>query len=151
MDAGRWEAPTAPGKWSPAQITEHLRLSYEVLCEELGGGRGLTLRTPAWLRPWLRWRYLRGILRTGSVPAGARAPREVRPGDGPFPQQPAIARLEAAALAFERGLEGRWAEPGTVLTHHLFGRLTATDAFRFVTVHAEHHLRQLAGEDDRPA
>lgn len=43
----RWDAPLAPGKWTPAQVAEHLRLSYEVLGRELAGGTGLRLRTRA--------------------------------------------------------------------------------------------------------
>ena len=76
------------------------------------------------------------------MPAGARAPGEVRPEPGPYPQPATLAALEQAA-ALEVAIAQHWDRSGAVVTHHLFGRLSMPQAIRFVTVHTEHHAGQL--------
>ena len=142
----QWNEPATGGKWSPAQVTEHLRMTYTVVNAELEGGQGLRLRSSLWFRTFLRLVYLGKILRTGMMPRGALAPREVRPGPGPFDQELTISAMEKAADSFESKLAGREAVGGAVLTHHLFGRITGPKAWRFMAVHTEHHRRQLQGE-----
>lgn len=146
----QWTMPVAPGKWSPSQIAEHVRLTYEVLANELEGHPGLRPRTSAWLRVWLRIRYLGGILRTGRFPQAARAPREVRPGPGPFVKSVILEAVLDGAVRLETNLRSRWNDPGVAVTHHLFGRLSAAQAFRLVTVHTQHHRAQLPVGAGRP-
>lgn len=141
-----WEVPITADKWSPAQIAEHLRMVYDVLSRQLAGGPGLQVRTSWWLRLVLRLRFLPRILEHGRVPAGARAPREARPGPGPFPREPLLADLVEAATRAEEALASGAKDPDVAITHHVFGRLTAVQALRFLTVHNDHHTRQL----DRP-
>jgi hypothetical protein len=140
---GAWEAPVAAGKWSPAEVVEHLRLTYDVVCSELDTGRGLRLRTSPWMRLALRLLVLPGILRRGVIPRPARAPREVRPGPGPYPHDATLAGFLAGADRFEAKLAPVWGRRGTAVTHHLFGSLTAPQALRFVTLHIDHHQPQL--------
>lgn len=130
-------------KWSPAQHVEHIRLAYEVVGRELGGGQGLRPRAGFILRTILRTAVLRRILRTGFIPRRAKAPSEVRPGDGPFEKAGTIAALQALGGAFESKLGERWHDPAAVLTHHLFGTMGPPDAFRFMAVHTEHHRVQI--------
>lgn len=143
----RWNQPPAPDKWSPGQVTEHLRMTYVVVGGELEGKPGLTPRTPWWIRPLLRFRFLRRILKDGAVPAGAKAPRELRPDAGPFDRDRTLDALTQAAAAFEATLTRRWNDPSAAVTHHVFGRLSAADMLRFATVHLDHHARQLPGSD----
>lgn len=143
LTAAEWEAPIAPDKWSPGQIAEHLRLTYVTVGGEVDGGQGIRIRTPTWVRPWLKFRYLRQILRSGQLPAGARAPREARPRDGPFDRAATLAALAEAAATFEDAIARRWEGREAVLTHHVFGSMPIRTGLRFVTVHTEHHTRQL--------
>jgi hypothetical protein len=150
LSPAQWDTPLAPGKWSPSEIAEHVRLTYEVLANELEGRPGLRIRTPPWLRIWLRFRYLGGILRSGRFPQPARAPKEVRPGPGPFVNSAVLAALLDAAVRCETKLRPRWHDAGAAVTHHLFGRLPAAQALRLVTVHTQHHRAQLPVGYTRP-
>ncbi len=142
--AEAWEVPLGPGQWTPAQVAEHLRLGYEVLARELAGGTGLRVRTSWWLRLLLRFKFLPGILDHGRIPGKAKAPSEVRPGPGPFPRQEILARLRAGATGVEESLAQAVTSGAPGLTHHVFGRLTPAEGFRFLTVHNAHHTRQIA-------
>jgi hypothetical protein len=143
VPAAAWHAPREGGKWSPAQVAEHLRLTYVVVNGELAGGAGLRLRSSAFLRLFLRLAYLPRILRTGRLPRPALAPREVRPGPGPYDLDEMALALQALAAEFERLVVAKGPRAGAVVTHHLFGTLSAAQAWRFVAVHNEHHRLQL--------
>jgi hypothetical protein len=147
IPAPDWERPLAPGKWTPAQVAEHLRLAYEVIGRELSGHPGLRVRASWWLRLVLRLRVLPTILRDGRIPEGALAPREIRPGPGPFPRELLLTHLRETAAATEAALAARMDGAGTGITHHVFGRLSPAKALRFLTVHNVHHARQLAHRD----
>ena len=145
VDARLWEAPCASGKWSPAEIAEHLCLSYGPLLTELDGGSGYVLRVRGWKRLLARWRYLPVILERGVFPPGVRAPREARPaGHAPSPEA-AAERLAEGASRFERRLIEAQASGPVRLTHAYFGRLAAPQILRLLAVHARHHRAQLPG------
>lgn len=141
-----WEQPLATGKWTPAQVAEHLRLTYDALLRETEtGAPQLRRRVPWWMQPLLRWKFLGIVLDDGHMPPGARAPREIAPGPGPFDRAHTLAEVERLAAAWEVAFDAREARGGGTLTHHVFGRLRAGDAARFVVVHTAHHARQLQG------
>lgn len=141
----RWEQPLSEGQWTPAQVVEHLRLSYLVAGRELEGGAGLRVRLPWWLRVIVRLRYLGGILRQGRIPGKQRAPREISPGAGPFDRPATLAELDQRARDLEAALGQRHERGEKGFSHHFFGKLSTVDALRFLTVHNQHHLRQLTG------
>ena len=149
LDAARaipddaWERPLSSGRWSPAQVAEHVRLAYVIIQNELAGGTGLRIRTPWWLRTLLRWKLLPQILATGKLPAGAKASSEIRPGNGPFPRTALLDALQVAANVAEESIVRRWDERGAGITHHVFGHVALPRAMRFLTVHTAHHTRQL--------
>ncbi len=143
IPATDWNTPLAADKWSPAQTVEHVRLVYEVLGRELAGGQGLVIRTKWWQRAVLRFKILPNILAHGKIPARAPAPREARPGPGPFEKEPLLEALTDASAAMARTLAERRDTPGAAVTHHIFGRLTLPQIVRFGTVHNDHHTRQL--------
>jgi len=150
LQAGRavpepaWTRPVAPGKWSPAQVAEHVRLSFEVLTRELVEGTGMRVVVPPWKGFLLRRVYLRRILRTGRFPRNIRAPREARPVAPPAPQSEALRLVEAAAADFEAACAGVADPRSRRLTHPYFGRLPLPLACRFLARHTRHHQDQLA-------
>ena len=143
-----WDAPLSEGKWSPSQVAEHLRLTYEVGGLELSGQAGLRVRTSWWARLMLRLRVLPVILRDGRIREGALAPRELRPGPGPFERESLLGKLREAADATEAALMVRVQSRSTGITHHVFGQLTPAQALRFLTVHNLHHARQLTDHSE---
>ena len=144
IGADRWTQPTAPGKWSPAEITSHLIESYQTLRSELAEGTGMGLRLGPVRRWVLRRTMLPRILATGIFPEGARAPREIRPRDVQPDPRIALDRLSTEADAMIQELSDRTRTGRVRLTHAYFGRMSARQGLTLVTVHTRHHARQLA-------
>jgi hypothetical protein len=140
---GTWTRALAPGKWSPAEITSHVTQAYKVLRRELEGGPGMQLRGSRWQRWLFRHTILPDILRRGSFPVGARAPREIRPSEMQKDFASALPVLAAEADAFARELSGRAAERRLRLSHAYFGPMSPRQSLRLAAVHIRHHARQL--------
>lgn len=142
LDPNTWQRSPA-GKWSPAQIAEHLSLTYAALLQEMAGGSAIKVRTSVWQRLLLRWTILPGLLKHGRIPRGAPAVREVRPGNGPFDQKEVLDRLHAQCEKFLDVLGDQQRPHKAQMTHPFFGKLDPDTALRFCTVHIVHHQRQL--------
>jgi hypothetical protein len=137
-----WETAPGPKKWSPAQIAEHLALSYDPLISELDGGPGMRIVVPWWKRRILRWRFLSRIL-AGTFPPGVPAPREIRPATtAPSPGAGAQRLKECAGVFVDRFARAHAAGRARV-THPYLGTLADAVALRFLTSHTHHHRRQL--------
>jgi hypothetical protein len=141
VDAAAWNAAPADGKWSPAQVVEHLRLTYVVGRRELAGQGGMRVRTRWWQRLVFRPVFLGRILKSGRFPENVPAVSEIRPVDGRFDRETLIAALRDEGEAFLREAEGTAAGAG--LTHPFLGRLGLADGVRFLAHHLRHHQRQL--------
>jgi hypothetical protein len=141
-----WVQPPEPGKWSPAQVTEHVALAIESMRDEARGAAPLPIRVPVWRRVMIRLQFLPGILRQGTFPEGARSPREIRPSNTPALQPDLLERLTRAASDLEKAVLSPAKDPPRYLTHPYFGRLSTLRAVRFLEMHARHHLRQLRHE-----
>ena len=135
-----WDRPRAEGKWSPAQITEHLIRTYDVLLIEVGGGAGMKVRTRLWMRLFLRLTLMPRLLRGGRFPARSPAPPEIRPSKEPPDQQSGIALFRQRAREFEAAAQGR---PDGRMTHAYFGALRLADGLVFCARHLDHHRAQL--------
>jgi hypothetical protein len=145
LSTDSWSRPLGPGKWTPAEVTSHLVESYQVLRSELAGGQGMALRLTR-LRRWLlRRMMLPRILRSGSFPTGARAPRETRPRDVIADPARALRELMLEADTFAQDLTTRTRSGRVRLTHAYFGSMSARQSFQLVAVHTRHHARQIAG------
>lgn len=134
-----WQRASA-GKWTPAQIVEHLAISLERSArgfEKAAGGQHRRPATPlervaCWLVFGLGW-----------TPPGVRAARGTTP----------AARVEAADAErhFRDGL-ARWAtlesraiggDPGTFVHHPRLGDLDVEEWVRFHQWHCRHHAKQI--------
>jgi hypothetical protein len=140
----RWDTPRADGKWTPAQEVLHVVLSYEAFTRELRGGAGMRPYGNRFKR--LIWRAigLTWILVRKKIPRGARAPREVRPPDGPHDQAKLLADFRERTAEFESVFRDAMASnPSKSVTHPYFGAVDLINAIKVVTVHTRHHAAVL--------
>src|SRR5271166_3420242 len=133
-----------PGKWSCAQIFEHLLLSYTATTQ--GTLKAMEIGKPLGGRPTLRDRistfYVAGL---GLLPSGRAAPQQVTPKDGAGLES--LRQFNDALVAMDATLadaEKRFGSRVKVLNHPVLGPLTAKEWRRFHRTHAKHHLRQIA-------
>jgi hypothetical protein len=139
-----WERPWAEGKWTPAQVTEHLSLAYDALLADIVEGRPMKAKLPRWRQTLLRWVLLPHILFHRSFPVRAPAPRETRPAEARAPRDEALRALAALSERFEAEVAAAGARGFRHLTHPYFGAVDLRKALPFVSVHIEHHRRQIA-------
>jgi hypothetical protein len=151
LEPGAWTRPRAEGKWTPAEVTEHLRLSYGAFLQEIRGGAAMRMRVFGVRRRLLRWLVLPHILFHRTFPLRAVSPRELRPEDPGLPPGEAVARLLALAAEAEREIDAARGRPDAVLTHPYFGAIDLTRGLRFAAVHVEHHVRQVLSAAPPPA
>jgi len=149
-ESDAWTRPTADGKWSPAQVAQHLLLAVEAVKRELDQGAPMRFVLPAWKRFLLSRTILPGLLATGRFPAGARAPREIRPALPTTSREEALRRLERAAAEFEAACRQAPDFEKVRLGHPYFGALPATDLIRILAWHTLHHRAQLPGVAPSP-
>lgn len=140
VDHARWFTPRAEGKWTPAQETRHLILTYEEFVRQLHGASPIRLRGGLYTRVLSRAIGLTSILWFEKIPVAVRAPREVRPDPETRPADELLADLETRTAAFARSFEDVWGRsPRPKLQHPLFGRVSLATGIRFLTVHTRHH------------
>ncbi len=149
VPAAAWQAPLAPGKWSPAALTLHVIHAYEFGRDAAQGKSGMRLRVPA-LAAWVaRHLLLPVLLARRRFPRGAESPPEVVPdlsaARSLTPAQ-AIERLEHTAHSAEAALAHAGAQGARAprVVHAYFGALSPLQAQRLLTAHTRHHAQQLA-------
>ena len=139
-----WLSPRAEGKWSPAEIVEHLNTAYTVVLDEIAGGPGMKIRTTWWQRALLYFPIRRRILTGRGFPVGARAPREVRPATAPADQRGAIGMFRELARKFDKAIAAPIESGRRIhITHAYFGRSSALTGMLFTARHIAHHRAQL--------
>jgi hypothetical protein len=143
LDPPTWNEARPNGGWSPAQIAEHLRLSYLTVRADLSDTGGFRVRTAWWQQRLFRFLYLAAILDKGRFPRGVPSTSEVRPGDGPYDRQALLGSLGEEGEAFLDKLRAATMDSGRGLTHPFLGKLGLLDGLRFMTRHVQHHHRQL--------
>ena len=139
-----WRAPYKPGKWTRAQIAEHLALGYEAILRELSTGEAMRPKVGPWQQTLLRWVVLPHILFHRSFPLRSASPREIRPPEVTMPRPQLLRRMRELGERFEHELDLARRDGGGWLTHPYFGRVGPVKAMRFVAVHIEHHTRHIA-------
>ena len=138
-----WSIPVGAGKWSPAQITEHLNQTYRVILRELRGEQGIRVRTPWLLRLLLRQTVLRSIYRKRKLPRGARAPSEIVPKGMGGTKSELLERFATLAREFDGEVLGNRENRNRKLTHHVFGQIELLPGIDFIAIHIEHHHKQI--------
>lgn len=131
-----------PGKWSTAQVLEHLYLSYA------GTARGLKrcleegrpLATTSTLSQRAQTLI---VTRFSYMPTGRTAPKQATPRGMPAEQVvaeicPAIREMEELIGQCETRF-GR----GVILDHPILGPMTAQEWRKFHWVHGRHHVKQI--------
>lgn len=136
-------AQAPAGKWSGAQILEHLLLTYK------GTNRGLAKcmegGAPLASRPTLSDRIATlMVIKLGYLPSGRKSPERVKPRGMPFEEvrQAFSTELEQMAAALDN-CEERFGAQIKILDHPFIGPLTADEWRRFHRVHGHHHARQI--------
>lgn len=138
-----WNASNHPDKWTPAQVVEHIRLSYVMVRDELEGDGGFRVRTSWWKQRLMQWTYLRRILRTGRMPAGVPAVREIRPPEGPYDQRALLDALRAEGTRVLERVAALGASSPVMVSHPFLGKLHLTEGVNLSTHHMRHHQGQL--------
>ncbi len=134
-----WNVPVHPGKWSPAQVAEHIVLSYRETTALAGGDMSGFPKVPALLRPLIRSLGMKRVLRTGTF-MKSRTFKSLTPLAGPATPEEAAVQIRAAVGEFEssfKALRGR-------MEHPAFGAVEPADYVRFLGFHTVHHERQLS-------
>jgi len=138
---GMAQAPA--GKWSAAQILEHLLLTYQNT--NRGLAKCLAQGAPLATRGTLKHRLgALLVVNLGYLPGGRKAPERLTPRGTP-PEEvrqaiaPELQKMDSGLEACERRFGA-----GTKIMNHLFlGPLTAGEWRRFHWVHGRHHARQI--------
>src|SRR5437764_14860919 len=77
VDGASWNTPRAEGKWSPAQVVEHLAIVYEYNRKVVTGTADRV--APKILQPLARWFIVTRTLKAGAFTRRARAQRLFQP------------------------------------------------------------------------
>jgi hypothetical protein len=138
----RWAEPIAPGKWSSAQIADHVAVAYEVAVRALKGEAGIR-SAPRLLRPVVRAVAFTGILRKGAFPEKSKGPRVFAPSSGHPGFETTAARMETAVASLESQVRSMQSAARHTFEHPIFGRIGVADYVKFSELHAKHHEQQL--------
>ena len=139
----------APGKWSAAQIAEHLTLAFSgtsnVMRQAIAQGSPSGNKIVVWQRLAA---FL--IIEVGYFPPGRKAPAQVEPNADRAGSRAAAEILPAlweslrAMDASIQASEERFGASTPLCAHPILGALSAARWRKFHVVHALHHARQLA-------
>ena len=131
------------GKWSAAQILEHLFLTYKNT--NRGMAKCLEQGAPLATRATLMHRVATTlVVNLGYLPSGRKAPERATPrGMSPEEvQRTILPELEKMSLGLD-DCERKFGPRTKILDHPFLGPLTADQWRKFHCVHGRHHLRQM--------
>ena len=132
-----------PGKWTNAQIFEHLLLTYTGTTKGLHRAMesGNVTETKATLGHRVR-KF--AVTRLGYMPSGRTAFRQMCPNEGLGPDS--MRRFYDALVAMNSSLndaERRFGKGAQLLDHPFLGPLNAQEWRLFHRTHTRHHLKQI--------
>lgn len=139
--ASVWTQPTAPGKWSPSQVVEHVARALEESANLFSGKPTKFPSFPAPVRPVIRGALFNRVVKNGKFPK-SRTNKPMNPLTGPATAEEGRIRLEQAYDRFEREClacagKSDWLDSNT------FGRVSTADYVRFQEIHTRHHRKQM--------
>ncbi len=137
----RWTTPREPGKWSPAQVTEHVAITFEQAASMMSGEAHGFPSVPFFVKPIARTFVLNRTIKSGTFPS-AKTFKAFDPPAGP--ESPAAARARLMA-AHDRYIAACTAcdERDGLIESSVFGRVPSEDYMRFMTLHTLHHRKQI--------
>ena len=132
-----------PGKWSAAEVLEHLYLSYTGTI--LGFKRVVRMSKPLASRASVEQRVLTWVVvGLGRMPAGRKAPAIVLPRG--LPPEKVISEI-GEKMAEMDGIiaqcEALFGRHVKLVDHPILGPLSATQFRKLHLVHGQHHLKQI--------
>jgi uncharacterized protein DUF1569 len=132
----------APGKWSTAEVLEHLYLSYAGTVKGLG--RCLEEGRPLASAPtWNQRAKTMIVTRLSYMPTGRTAPKQATPRG--MPAEQVVAEIGGTIQKMDELIgqcEARLGK-GMLLDHPILGPLTADEWRKFHWVHGRHHVKQI--------
>jgi hypothetical protein len=132
-----------PGKWTPAQIAEHLTKGLDRSSRRFEEQRA---KPPMRRRPrtWLGFFAYHSVIGLSWFPSGFTAPDGTQPADRPAPAavQRTFRDAHARFLELQRTLLPA-RRHDLFVKHPVLGDLTLDEWMRFHTVHCRHHARQI--------
>src|SRR5438477_7816275 len=131
------------GKWSTAEILDHLNLTYLGTIKNFNRCLVSDQPTASADRRSKRWQRL-VVAKLGHYPSGRKSPPRVEPRGTPVQQVKSeilenIVRMDHAI----RELESRFGRRVPVADHPILGPLTAPEWRKFHLVHGKHHAKQI--------
>lgn len=139
-----WNVPRAPGKWSPAQLTDHVGVATRVARGAVSGNAKFG-SIPKFFR-WLpRKFYLDKVLRDGALPKKGFGPAAFAPAQQPRPRPELCSQLDAEIAAFAQLARDLTKAGQVTFEHGVFGTVPIADYVRFNALHLDHHREQLPG------
>jgi hypothetical protein len=147
--ASVWSRASAPGKWSPSQVAEHVGRTLEESAHMIAGRPTKLPTFPGFIQPIVRSLLMKRVLRQGRFPK-AKTNKAMNPETGPDSVAGARERLLGACDLFEHECRRKAQESDSVVTG-LFGRVQLADFIRFTEIHTRHHNLQMPGAKMPPA
>ncbi len=138
----KWEQPVAEGKWSPAQIVDHIAVTTEVALKAINGDPSMG-SIPKFLRFIPRKLGFDPTIKKGRFPEKQRGPAIFAPSKDHPAYETSATKLERAMVALETHVRNLMAHNQHSFEHTFFGHVSIADYIRFGTLHTEHHERQL--------
>jgi len=131
------------GKWSAAEVLEHLYLTYSGTVK--GFERCLAAAKPLGSSPTLKQRaFIAVVTGMGYFPEGRQAPERTRPQG--MAAEKVVAEIGSKIAAMDQLItqcETRHGERTRLLDHPVLGPLTARQWRKFHWVHGRHHVKQI--------
>jgi hypothetical protein len=131
------------GKWNPAQILEHLYLTYKQTNRGLRAclDQGAPVATRSTLKDLFATTL---VLRVGHIPVGRKSPARVEPRGLPPDEVREVLNAELVKMAATLDdCERRFGARAKIMDHPFLGPLTVEQWRRFHWVHGRHHARQI--------